>query len=185
MFKRSLIGQMSRLGFHTVATRTVPTRMLYMSRLINRTPMAQGINRRISVRGYAEHNVNSTFGNEIPEEVTNLTINDYHNAADEYLENLLTDLEELSEDYPNELPDVELNHGVMTLEISKLGPYVINKQPPNKQIWIASPVSGPNRFDLYQGEWVSLRNGLKLNDLITNELKQAIPDAKLINVYNS
>ena len=31
------------------------------------------------------------------------------------------------------------------------GTYVLNKQPPNKQIWLSSPVSGPKRYD-----WVDL-----------------------------
>ncbi|SMN18778.1 similar to Saccharomyces cerevisiae YDL120W YFH1 Mitochondrial matrix iron chaperone [Maudiozyma saulgeensis] len=171
MFKRTLIAQLPRVTLRQ-SSRRIP--MMMMARTRNKY-----ISTNIFSRGYAEHNINSTFGNEIPEEVANLTLNDYHNAADEYLENLLTGLEELSEDNPNELPDVELNHGVMTLEISGLGPYVINKQPPNKQIWIASPVSGPNRFDLYKGQWISLRNGLNLTDLLTSELQQAIPTASL------
>ena len=28
-----------------------------------------------------------------------------------------------------------------------LGTYVINKQSPNRQIWLSSPVSGPKRYD--------------------------------------
>ena len=58
----------------------------------------------------------------------------------------------LSEDYPELIPEVELDHGVMTLNLAKLGPSVINKQPLNKQIWFASPITGPNRCDFYQNE---------------------------------
>ncbi|CAB4257059.1 similar to Saccharomyces cerevisiae YDL120W YFH1 Mitochondrial matrix iron chaperone [Maudiozyma barnettii] len=169
MFRLIFVAQLPRVALRQ-STRRIPL----LSSIKNKY-----IGKNLFIRGYAEHNINSTFGNEIPKEVANLTLNDYHNAADEYLENLVTGLEELSEDNPNELPDVELNHGVMTLEITGLGPYVINKQPPNKQIWIASPVSGPNRFDLYKGQWISLRNGLNLTNLLTAELQQAIPGASL------
>jgi frataxin len=55
---------------------------------------------------------------------------------------------------------------------------VLNKQPPNKQIWLSSPFSGPKRYDfvvvegkeLDNGEWIYLRDGSKLSDLIGEEL---------------
>lgn len=31
--------------------------------------------------------------------------------------------------------------GVLTLKLGDKGTYVINKQPPNKQIWLSSPIS--------------------------------------------
>lgn len=67
------------------------------------------------------------------------------------------------------------------------GTYVINKQPPNKQIWLSSPISGPKRYDWVvsgesmhqkegggQGEWVYLRDGTRLNALLSKELGLAI-----------
>ena len=33
------------------------------------------------------------------------------------------------------------------------GTWVINKQPPNRQVWLSSPISGPRRFD-----WVIVEN---------------------------
>jgi len=60
---------------------------------------------------------------------------------------------------------------------------VLNKQPPNKQIWLSSPISGPKRFDWVvaqesmnfkegsgQGDWVYLRDGSSLTDIIRKEL---------------
>ena len=44
--------------------------------------------------------------------------------------------------------DVSLASGVLTAFIPGHGTYVINKQTPNKQIWLSSPYSGPARFDL-------------------------------------
>jgi frataxin len=63
------------------------------------------------------------------------------------------------------------------------GTYVLNKQPPNKQIWLSSPVSGPKRFDwaLFSegqdqkegsgvGDWVYLRDGTSLTQLLKREI---------------
>jgi frataxin len=60
---------------------------------------------------------------------------------------------------------------------------VINKQPPNRQLWLASPVTGPLRFDWVvsgesmhekegagSGAWVYLRNGTTLDSLLKKEL---------------
>ncbi|CCK68212.1 ferroxidase KNAG_0A05470 [Huiozyma naganishii CBS 8797] len=118
----------------------------------------------------------STTGTVIPPEVANLPLTTYHNEANKFLDNLLENLETLSDDFPELLPEVEYSSGVMTLVVPKLGPYVINKQPPNKQIWLASPVSGPDRFDFYQNDWVSLRNNVKLLDVLGRELRTVLPE---------
>ncbi|KAF7284339.1 hypothetical protein GWI33_022321 [Rhynchophorus ferrugineus] len=43
--------------------------------------------------------------------------------------------------------DVSYGAGVLTIDLGKFGTYVINKQSPNKQIWLSSPTSGPKRLD--------------------------------------
>ena len=71
----------------------------------------------------------------------------------------------------------------MTIEVSGKGNYVLNKQPPNKQIWLSSPISGPKRYDwvvtgesMHQkegsgtGEWVYLRDGSSLSSLLRKEI---------------
>lgn len=60
---------------------------------------------------------------------------------------------------------------------------MVNKQPPNKQIWLASPVSGPKRYDYVvqsegqnskegtgKGEWVYLRDQTTLSELLRAEI---------------
>lgn len=101
-----------------------------------------------------------------------MSINEYHHFADEFMEGLLDQLELLGEEYPQ--IDVEYSQGVMTLEIEPLGTYVINKQPPNKQIWISSPESGPDRFDKIGGEWISLRTGENLATLLGREVGETL-----------
>jgi frataxin len=71
----------------------------------------------------------------------------------------------------------------MSITLPPHGTYVLNKQPPNKQIWLSSPVSGPKRYDwvvigegLNQkegggvGDWIYLRDGTSLTDLLRKEL---------------
>ena len=118
----------------------------------------------------------STDGKTVPEEIVKLPMETYHEISDEFMENLLEQLESISDYHPEAINDVELSQGVMNLEIPGVGIYVINKQPPNKQIWLASPVSGPNRFDYYQNQWISLRDGTKLLDILNKELNQVVND---------
>lgn len=117
-----------------------------------------------------------TNGVQIPKEVLELPLQQYHQHSESFLEGLFDNLEELSENYPQHIPEVEYSHGVMSLTVAGVGTYVINKQPPNKQIWLSSPNSGPNRFDLYKGEWISLRNNETLLSVLDKELHDALPN---------
>lgn len=117
----------------------------------------------------------STDGHDIPQEILELSNEKYHHESDSFLENLQDELEDLSDQYPDKIPDIEYTQGVMTLQVDGIGTYVINKQPPNKQIWLSSPISGPNRFDFYQEEWISLRDGSKLLETLNQEMNDAIP----------
>ncbi|AAS54877.2 AGR387Cp [Eremothecium gossypii ATCC 10895] len=116
-----------------------------------------------------------------PPELAQLTPQAYHKQADEFLNDLLDRLEALGDERPDIIADSEYSQGVLTLSVPALGTYVINKQPPNKQIWLSSPVSGPNRYDLIDGEWVSLRDGSRLMAVLSRELGRALdnPDYAL------
>ncbi|KAF8587334.1 Frataxin-like protein [Ramaria rubella] len=63
--------------------------------------------------------------------------------------------------------------GVLTLNLGDKGTYVINKQPPNKQIWLSSPVSGPKRYDYSEAQnaWFYSRDGKTLGSLLKEELE--------------
>lgn len=73
--------------------------------------------------------------------------------------------------------------GVLNVTFPQYGTYVINKQPPNKQIWLSSPISGPKRYDYVVfgegqnqkedtavSDWVYLRDGTTINELFDKEL---------------
>jgi len=97
------------------------------------------------------------------------------------------ELEALQEE--REDVDVEYSAGVLTLIFPPIGSYVINKQPPNKQIWLSSPISGPKRYDWVlldegqdqkegggKGEWVYLRDGSTLSELMRKEVGVDLSD---------
>jgi frataxin len=80
--------------------------------------------------------------------------------------------------------DEQQQAGVLTLHFPPIGTYVLNKQPPNKQIWLSSPLSGPKRYDWVvlgegqhekegggEGDWVYLRDGTSMGDLLMKELQ--------------
>ncbi|AET38835.1 ferroxidase Ecym_3347 [Eremothecium cymbalariae DBVPG len=121
----------------------------------------------------------STDGRIIPESISSLTIENYHEQSDALLDTLLDKIELVGDSHPEVITDAEFSQGVLTIVIPKIGTYVINKQPPNKQIWLSSPISGPNRYDLYNGEWVSLRDGTKLLDVLSKELATVVDPAEI------
>ncbi|KAI9365420.1 hypothetical protein DFJ73DRAFT_654388 [Zopfochytrium polystomum] len=117
----------------------------------------------------------------------------YHKAADARLESLVDELEELGEGAEY---DVVYSSGVLTLKTGPRGTYVINKQPPNKQIWFSSPIrqamllfevprptdtptaslafSGPRRFELREGGWRDPRTDVLLEDILARELSDIL-----------
>ncbi|KAL9020897.1 MAG: hypothetical protein Q9185_001860 [Variospora sp. 1 TL-2023] len=90
-----------------------------------------------------------------------LDIDRYHRLADTYIDALVAKLEEIQEE--RDEVDCEYSAGVLTLTFPPAGTYVLNKQPPNKQIWLSSPISGPKRYDYVvvgtPGSAVSKDNG--------------------------
>lgn len=71
--------------------------------------------------------------------------------------------------------DVDLENGILKIELDNGGQYVINKHGPNRQIWMSSPVSGASHFAYDEGAatWVSTRGGDKLIDVLAAELEKA------------
>ena len=62
---------------------------------------------------------------------------------DEILDYLFETLSDLENDYDNILEDVQHSDGVLKFKMNGLGTYVLNKQTPNQQLWLSSPISGP------------------------------------------
>lgn len=107
-------------------------------------------------------------------DIDELSIEEYHRLSNKYIDTLVSILEQLQEDCAD--VDCEYSAGVLTLYFPPHGTYVLNKQPPNKQIWLSSPVSGPKRYDYVkikgsrEGDWVYGRDGSRLSELLDREL---------------
>jgi len=101
---------------------------------------------------------------------------EYDALADTAMEELLDKLQDVLDSHGDSSLEVEYSSGVITLDLGQRGTYVINKQPPNRQIWLSSPVSGPKRFnfDSTTGQWVDSRDGELLETLLNGELKASL-----------
>lgn len=115
-----------------------------------------------------------------PHKATDISMAEFHERADHYLGELLQRLEEVQENDPS----IEADYSAGVLEVTyQNNIFVLNKQPPNKQIWLSSPISGPKRFDWVVsqegmgekegcgiGDWIYLRDGTSLTELLRKEL---------------
>ncbi|KAL4623149.1 frataxin, mitochondrial [Arapaima gigas] len=95
----------------------------------------------------------------------------YDKLADETLDALAEYFEDLTDEpFTSAEYDVVFSSGVLTVKVgSDHGTYVINKQTPNKQIWLSSPTSGPKRYDWDGARWVYSHDGVCLHDLLSKE----------------
>lgn len=125
---------------------------------------------RISKYSLSPRVFNSTSGSDHSQ----VSLNDYHEFSDRKLEELSDKLEESLEDRYDKGADVSLNNGVLTVVIDDQNTYVINKQTPNRQLWLSSPLSGPKRFDLIEGKWVDKHDRIELGSLLSAELSKLI-----------
>ncbi|XP_054583736.1 frataxin, mitochondrial [Eptesicus fuscus] len=99
----------------------------------------------------------------------------YERLAEETLDSLAEFFEDLADKpYTCEDYDVSFGSGVLTIKLGgDLGTYVINKQTPNKQIWLSSPSSGPKRYDWTGKNWVYSHDGVSLHELLAAEMTEA------------
>ncbi|EFX65222.1 hypothetical protein DAPPUDRAFT_333409 [Daphnia pulex] len=110
----------------------------------------------------SESSHRAEFLNEIPIQI-------YEKVSQETLENLCETIDHLLEEkYPSEF-DVSLSNGVLTIQLGQHGTYVINKQTPNRQIWLSSPTSGPKRYDYINRHWVYSHDKTNLDELLNKE----------------
>ncbi|CAA7406834.1 unnamed protein product [Spirodela intermedia] len=99
---------------------------------------------------------------------------EFHRLADGTIHDLQEKLEEYGDEVQVEGFDIDYGNQVLTLKLGSLGTYVINKQTPNRQIWLSSPVSGPSRFDWDRTSqcWFYRRTKAELLHLLQDELLQ-------------
>lgn len=90
---------------------------------------------------------------------------EYETIAEATLTRIATRIEDALEDL-----DVEMNSGVLTIELPNGRQYVLNKQRPTRQIWLSSPESGAWHFVRRDdGRWISTRGERSLTALLAEE----------------
>ncbi|RAL41813.1 hypothetical protein DM860_008995 [Cuscuta australis] len=99
---------------------------------------------------------------------------EYHRLANSTIHHLLEKLEEYGDLIDSNDFDVDYGNEVLTFKLGSSGTYVINKQTPNRQIWLSSPVSGPSRFDWDQlsEAWIYRRTNETLFNVLETELEK-------------
>ena len=98
------------------------------------------------------------------------TFLNFESSADTFLESLEEKLEILEES--EALQDICYSQGVLTIDMGIEGVWVINKQSPNKQLWLSSPKSGPMRFHASEadGKWRCTKGEGDLIYILNKEL---------------
>ncbi|XP_058117355.1 frataxin homolog, mitochondrial-like [Anopheles ziemanni] len=103
----------------------------------------------------------------------------YETVCSDTLESLCDYFEEVIEETAVlKHADVTYGDGVFTVNFGPPhGTYVINRQSPNRQIWLSSPTSGPKRYDfvpnkrtINEGYWLYRHDGVTLHQLLQQEI---------------
>jgi frataxin len=100
--------------------------------------------------------------------MTELDEGQFARLADDALGRLFEQLEEAVGDNA----DVELQEGILTVDFDNGGHFVLNKHQPNRQIWLASSVSGAAHFRWDGNEWISTRDGARLRDVLSADISK-------------
>ncbi|MCK5545794.1 MAG: iron donor protein CyaY [Rhodospirillaceae bacterium] len=75
-----------------------------------------------------------------------------------------------------DMAEVDLEGGILNVELDDGRVFIINKHSPNRQIWLSSPLSGAHHFSFNEGAgdegagaWVSTRDAGQLLGLLEDE----------------
>ncbi|KAF3423635.1 hypothetical protein E2986_04525 [Frieseomelitta varia] len=127
----------------------------------------------LSYKLIAYFSSNNSTGFSIAEELTPVQ---FEKVSDETLDSLTEYFDEIIEQATH-LSDADVSYGdgVLTIKFGNShGTYVINRQTPNKQIWLSSPKSGPKRYDFVNGRWIYKHDGKTLHELLNDEIPAII-----------
>lgn len=102
----------------------------------------------------------------------------FYNNANLYLEVLFNRLDE-EDQIPCE--NIEFSMGVLSFSLGNRK-YVLNLQRPNRQIWLSSPISGPQRYEFNNEikKWVNVRDvSIVLDKVIEKEINEYLIEKKI------
>ena len=94
-----------------------------------------------------------------------MTESEFHRAVDEVLRRVESAVE------ANDALDVDLESGILTVECPDGTKVIVNRQTPNREIWVAAR-SGGFHFVLREGRWVDTRSGDELFASLTRVIAQ-------------
>lgn len=103
-----------------------------------------------------------------------LSESEYQSLAEQFLDSIHNQLD--NDKYFEKITNLDYHDGVLDITVNQSKKYVLNLQRPNKQIWVSSPISGPQRFELFlntltnEKEWLNKRSYKSLKDLLSDEL---------------
>nr|XP_027188093.1 frataxin, mitochondrial isoform X1 [Cicer arietinum] len=71
---------------------------------------------------------------------------EFHSLADTTIHSLQEKFEDYGDSIDLDGFDIDYGNDVLTIKLGELGTYVLNKQTPNRQLWLSSPVSSTERL---------------------------------------
>ncbi|WWC73814.1 iron donor protein CyaY [Kwoniella pini CBS 10737] len=152
----------------------IPPNYIHLGQFRSSIPSHSTSSFSLKTRNFSNSSRRYTEQGEKP--ASTLSPEEYEKVSERDMDTLHENLEIYVEEFGANDWEVEYSSGVMTLSLPPNGTYVINKQPPNLQIWMSSPFSGPSRFDYKTGKgWVHHRNDeVKFKELVESELKRLL-----------
>ena len=153
-------------GLHSgILAKHVPSVLIGIDNYIGRTFMTSKL----------IYDDNTFSGAPTQELQSELSASEYEDVAEETLESLTEIFEEIADSDIDTDMDVTYSSGVLTVKLgSGFGTYVINKQTPNRQIWLSSPTSGPKRYDFKDGTWIYKHEGVSMHTLLSIEISKVL-----------
>jgi len=94
----------------------------------------------------------------------------FEDLAEETLERLF----ELLDEAIGDDADVDLEGGILTVELEDGRQYVINKHTASQEIWVSSPLSGAAHYghNVEAGAWIATRSGDVMSQSLGTEFSQ-------------
>jgi iron donor protein CyaY len=100
--------------------------------------------------------------------------NDFAEIASDTIFTIIDTIEKYD---PAGVIQIELEGDIITFIVPENKKYVLNKHNSYRQIWLASPISGPHHFSYVKNKWIN-SGGLLLADLLTSEFSQFVNKIK-------
>lgn len=100
----------------------------------------------------------------------------FHERVDAVLEALESSLDEAGADI-----DAEVNGGILTLEFANRSKVIVNRQTPNREIWVAAK-SGGFHFRFDGAAWRDTRSNESLESLLSRVISEQSGDVIPITI---